>query len=311
MSQTTEEKLVENIQKLQEIERKLYQNLEKSIANGESIASKNIIITEINRISELRINLYKTLSGLNSNYQQNLNNTNSILGEQTKALGIVERELNENKEKLQQIDQDNINKMRMVQINTYYGQRFQEHTELMKILIYIFVPIILFTALFFYGFLPSSIYYVIIIIIALIGIYYIVKITVSIMSRDRMNYQEYDWFFNSNKAPTDDNIELDFKSPWETIDVTTCIGQECCLPNYLFDSKNNKCTLVKKTEGFGPMLVNQNNPIKNMDDEEYAVFTKYANTKNKPDVFMNSNVMPTYSSTSISNDSYEDAYEVK
>lgn len=311
MSQTTKEKLVENIQKLQEIEKKLYQNLETSIANNESVEKKNAIITEINRISDLRINLYKTLSGLNENYQTNLSETNDVLGEQTKALGIVERELNENKAKLEEIDQDNINKMRMVQINTYYGQRFQEHTHLMKILIFIFVPVILLTFLFFKGWIPSVIYYILLVIITLVGIYYIWTTIVSIVSRDRMNYQEYDWFFNSKKAPKDDNVKIDFKSPWESIDVTTCIGQECCLPDYIFDSENNKCTLKKKKEGFGSMKINKTNPIQNMDDEEYKVLTKYAYTQKKPDFVMGSNIMPTYSSTAISNDSYEDAYEVK
>lgn len=299
MVQTTEEKLVENIQKLQEIERKLYQNLEKSISNGESTATKNAIVAEINRVSTLRVNLYKTLGGLNGNYANNLGETVSVLGQQTKALGVVERELNENKKKLQEIEQDNVNKMRMVQINTYYGQRFQEHTYLMKILIYVFVPVAIFTFLFIKGFIPSMVYYAAIVVIGLLGFYYIWITIVSIMSRDRMNYQEYDWFFNSEKAPEYDILDVDVKSPWDNIDVTTCIGSECCLAGYKFDSANNKCTLDRAPVSEG---------LENMDKSEFDVLTKYAHTKAKPDIVMNSNVMPTYSSTNLSNDSYSTAY---
>ncbi len=307
MVQTTEEKLVENIQKLQEIEKKLYKNLEVSIANKKSSTNKNLIIAEINRIAELRINLYKTLSNLNGNYFSNLDETADVLGEQTIALSIVERELNENKNKLEEINQDNINKMRMVQINTYYGKRFEEHTYLMKVLLYTFVPVLILSFLFFKGWLPSMVYYVLIVIIGLIGFYYVWITIVSIMSRDKMNYEEYDWFFNSSKAPNEDNLKVNIKSPWESLDVTTCIGQECCLPGYVFDSDNNKCTLTRENM----TNMGSTNQIKNMDEEEYKVLTKYANTNKKPDVVMNSRVMPTYSSSNISSDDYESAYDVR
>ncbi len=143
------------------------------------------------------------------------------------------------------------------------------------------------------GWLPAMVYYAALVIIGLLGFYYIWITILSIISRDRMNYQEYDWFFNSKNAPTD-KIQGEISVPWEKIDVTTCVGPQCCLPGYKYDSDLNKCTLLE--EGF--------NTMNTIDEEEFEAFTRHAYTTKKPDIVMDSNVMPTYSSTNLSTQGY-------
>ena len=64
--------------------------------------------------------------------------------------------------------------------------------------------------------------------------------------RSNMNYQKYDWKFNSSNAPTNvsENQEND---PWSipkfsnNIDTTTCFGKGCCSTDQIYDVTTNKC----------------------------------------------------------------------
>jgi len=97
------------------------------------------IVEKMNQLSNMRINLYQTLSGVNNYYQNALTSTAGTLKDQTAAIYIVESELNKSKERLALLDTEKNNKIRLVEINNYYGDKYAEHSQLMKIIIYILV----------------------------------------------------------------------------------------------------------------------------------------------------------------------------
>ncbi len=89
------------------------------------------------------------------------------------------------------LEEEKNNNIRLVEINTYYGQKYSEHSYLMKIIVMMLLPILLLSILFSKGILPSKIYYILIAIIAIIGGIFIWKTVFSIVLRDPMNYEEY------------------------------------------------------------------------------------------------------------------------
>jgi hypothetical protein len=130
----------------------------------------------------------------------------------------------------------------------------------MKIVIYILVPVIILAFLNNKGFLPNSIYYVLIIIIGIIGAYFFWVRMSSIWMRDNMNYQEYNWKFIPNDDMPPDTTMTD---PWATsMNFGTCIGNACCSSGLVYDSSMNQCvkssTTTKKIESFitEPMINN-------------------------------------------------------
>jgi hypothetical protein len=210
------------------------------------------IIQKMNQLSTMRINLYQTLSGVNGVFQSALSSSIGTLQEQTSAIAIVENELNQSKQRLEVLEIEKNNKVRLVEINDYYGDKYAEHSQLMKIVIFTLVPIIILTFLKNKGFLPNIIYTVLVVIIALIGIYFFWYRFGSIISRDNMNYQEYDWI-----APTDMPTGSSSEDPWSGVGVGTCVGQFCCSNGQTYDSTLNQCvgdsTVVvpsSSTEGF-------------------------------------------------------------
>jgi len=240
MSQTpnfeeNNEQILNDIQSLQQIEQKLFNSLE---ANPNlSTKEQTIIIGKMNQLSNMRINLYKTLSSVNDYFENTLNSSIGSLKEQALAIEIVENELNQAKKRLEILEEEKNNKIRLVEINTYFGDKYEHKSNIMKIIVYTLIPIIILSLIYRTGFLPNIIYYFLLMIIASIGGYYFWVEYLSMIRRDRMNYQEYAWSFNTNSVPIGTPSSDD---PWQT-NFGTCIGNMCCSEGLIYDSNLNQC----------------------------------------------------------------------
>jgi flagellar motility protein MotE (MotC chaperone) len=284
--------ILNDIQSLQTIEQQLFSSLEEN--TGLTTEQQKKVVDKINGISKMRINLYETLNGVNSFFQNALANSKGTLSEQTAAIDIVEKELNTSKNRLKVLEEEKNNKIRLVEINDYYGQKYAEHSDLMKIIVIMLIPILILAILFNKGILPEKVYYILIGIVAIIGGVFIWRTVFSIMMRDPMNYQEYNWYFDPNNAPT--STTTSSTDPWASTTTTTtvtdtCVGNDCCSDGLVYDSTLNQCitsngetTSTTTTESF----VND-------------VFTKPSNNYKKPDVVLGSDNIKSNNSKSFIN----------
>jgi hypothetical protein len=236
------EQILRDIQSLQAIETELLNSLE---TNPNLSRDQQTKITEkINQIANMRVNLYSTLSNMNSFYRSALESSVGTLQQQVVAIGIVEDELNRSKKRLQILQQEKNNKIRLIEINNYYSDNYAEHTQLMKIIIFTLIPVIILGVLNNKGILPNSFYYILLIIVAFIGAYYFWRRFASIIMRDNMNYQEYDWYFNANTAPGAPSPSS-ASDPWASnlsSSSGTCIGEACCSVGQTWNPTLVKCT---------------------------------------------------------------------
>ena len=240
-AQQNNEQLLNDIQSLQTIEQQLFSSLENNPSLTPTQQQK--IVEKMNQLSNMRINLYQTLSGVNNYYQNALTSTAGTLKDQTTAIYIVESELNKSKERLALLDVEKNNKIRLVEINNYYGDKYAEHGNLMKIVILTLVPIIILALLNNSDILPNSIYYGLTAIITFIGGYFFWIRFGSIITRDNMNYQTYDWYFDPASAPTG-TTSTTSDDPWSSgFDYGTCIGDGCCSTGLTYDSSLNQCVV--------------------------------------------------------------------
>jgi membrane-associated HD superfamily phosphohydrolase len=236
--QENNEKLLNDIQTLQHIEQQFFTTLETNKNLPQSEQKK--IIDKINQISNMRINLYQTLSDINNYYGSTLNTSLDTLKEQTAAIAIIEDELNRAKKNLEMLELEKNNKIRLVEINNYYGEKYKEHVILMKIIIVTLVPIIILSILFNKNLLPSTLYYFLLCLIIIIGVTYFGYRYISILMRDNMDYGRYDWPFNIQKAPKGN--PGDSLDPWLSLgNIGTCIGSNCCSPGQMWNSDINQC----------------------------------------------------------------------
>lgn len=236
-----------NISQLQGIEKEYFNKLEQGATQDNiSQPDKDVMIQKINELSQMRINLYKNLNGMNEFGQ--VAYTRDTLSEQSSAIDIVENELNESKRRLKSVEEDRTNKLRLVEINTYYGERYNDHTFIMKIIILTCIPVLVLTLFKNAGFIPLNIYIICIIITLSIGVIFLGYHLYYTLYRDNMNYQEYDWWFDSSKAP-DVNTDVVTKDPWSVTGNSICFGQDCCAPDQVYNSDPsvNKCIPISST----------------------------------------------------------------
>lgn len=242
--QEKNEQTLSDIQGLQNIEQELFNKLNSGLTDGTlTPTQKNDIVTKINEISQMRINLYKNMNSVGSFYGENIASSNAALAEQTIAIGIVEQELNSAKSRLSELEDSSNQNMRMVQINTYYGEKYNNNTDILKSLILFCIPILFFTLLFQADMLPKAIYNILLIVFIVWGIISVGKKIIDASFRDKMNYQEYDWRFNKDSAPANDtNYDPQTSSdPWGNSGNIVCLGSNCCYAGTTYESTLNQC----------------------------------------------------------------------
>jgi len=237
--QENNEQILNDIQSLQQMEQQLFSGLENNPNLSPDEQKK--IIEKMNQLSTMRINLYQTLSGINNFFENALNTSVGSLKEQAVAIGIVENELNKAKARLEILEVERNNKIRLVEINTYFGDKYAEHSQLMKIIIYTLVPVIILAFINSKGFLPNTIYYILLGIISLIGAFFFWRRFSSIIMRDNMNYQEFNWPFNPDSANTVSSSSSS-TDPWASdMNLGSCVGDACCSSGLVYDTNMNQC----------------------------------------------------------------------
>jgi hypothetical protein len=223
----------------------------------------------MNQLSNMRIKLYQTLSGVNNYFENAVNSSSDTLKQQAFAIGIIENELNKSKQQLAVLEEEKNNKIRLVEINAYYGDKYTEHSKLMKIIIFTLIPVIILAFLNSKGILPNAIFNVIISIIALIGGYFLWKTYYSIITRDNMNYQEYNWSFDPNNATTTTS-QTTSTDPWVSeSSYGTCVGDACCSNGLIYDSSMNQCVDPTSTSTSTESFIN--NQLTKMEPGNYKI----------------------------------------
>lgn len=243
--------ILDDIQSLQQMEQQLFKTLETNPTLTSQQQSD--ILNKINQISKMRINLYETQYGVNNFYENAVSSSIGTLKEQTTAISIVEQELNRAKQRLELLERDKNNKIRLVEINDYFSDKYAEHSNLMKIIIFTLIPVIILALLNNKGFLPNSFFYVLLTIVVIIGSIFFWRRFASIIMRDNMNYQKYAWYFNPSHSSTTTN-KSSVSDPWlSSNSFGTCVGEYCCSAEQSYDVSLNQCigtSTTNETEAF-------------------------------------------------------------
>jgi len=272
--QERNDKIIDNIKSLQTTEMKLYNSLESKSLNADQ---KQQIIERINQISQSRMDLYANLKDMYSYYQEDVSDSRNTMNNQMVSVDVIENELNDSKRRLNLLESQKNNKIRLVEINTFYGKQYNAHKEIMQIIVVICIPVLILTVLASKGIIPPKINTLLTGIIIIIGVYIIGAKIIDLSNRDNINFDEYNWYFNKDDAPTNsaETTSNTSSDPWATSSLT-CVGAECCYDNSTYDEAQNKCipTVNLSTEA-----------------EAFGVLSKYASSANFPETRLQGNIM--------------------
>jgi len=198
--------VLENIRKLQEIEKYMFQNLEKINNQGGDSTAETQAISKINQLTETRINLFNQLKDVYSSTQNELNSERNSLANQIAMTGMVENELNSLKKNTGILESNKSNKLRLVEIGEYESKRYNAHIGVMKIIAACSV-IVLITSIISKQFpVPPIVTTSIIISTLTIGSVMIIIRVIDLLRRNNMDFDQYD-FAGMDKAQMQDGYE--------------------------------------------------------------------------------------------------------
>lgn len=211
--------MLQQIKDLQEKEEELFIELEN---NNDSV-EKELLLEQINSISTQRISIYNNLKILYNSNLKNSINTNNTLKEQNVIIDNIENELNEQKDKINKKNQEFINKLRLVQNNTYYSKKYTDQAQLLITLIILCVILIAISLLRRIEIIPTTLITLLIVLVLFIGIIIVYRKIMDMSLRNNLDYDTYDFPFNKENIDkkTMEVIMNEYVDETETLPVIT------------------------------------------------------------------------------------------
>lgn len=162
-------------------------------------------------------------------------NSRQILGD------IAGEQLAEARANAAELISANDGKKRMIELNTYYGKRFNAQAGVVKLFIYTCVPVLILAILANAGLIPTTIAGFIIVIIIVTGLIYIYGAVSDINRRSKMNFDEYEWEFDPSRVGVISNPNYVSKGGMGAGIGSGCVNGNCCGPNTLWDPNSGIC----------------------------------------------------------------------
>lgn len=180
---------------------------------------------ELEDVAKARAAIYQLLgSALKSDYSS-LVATSPLLESQSDALNFIEGEILTNEDKLKAVKQENINKVRLIEINEYYASLYEDQAWLMKIIVIMCVHISVLCILYKVLKFPENIFYMCLGGTLVVGSYFFITKAVNIASRDNMNYDAYNIPFTPPDTVVPANATV--QNPWYVENNVSSVDCSC------------------------------------------------------------------------------------
>lgn len=191
-----------------------------------------------------------TIQSINSvfdNYYNSDKTVNDTLTHQQDMLKIVDTENDRLNKKKDEIDTAYTGKQRAVALNDSYRLRYK---QILKIILVIIITIVLFIAIIFasrtFPLVPSFIFEILSIIVVSIGIIIVYSMTISLLSRSKVYYNELNLpppgiSGNTTATSFKRNYNQEVDDLLSSLDLNICYGSSCCDLGTHWDSGNGVC----------------------------------------------------------------------
>jgi hypothetical protein len=205
---------IANISMIQSLESEIYDKLLKN-DTAQTMSEEDIdkLTNELGNLSIIKINLYDSIKEMYDSSVTTMSSSQENVQEQLSAIKIVEQELQSSAKRLNELNDNNINKMRMIEINRYNEEKYNDHAGFIKYLI-LFIIILLFIYILHRRLLINdSIYKILLFIVILIGFIILGRYYYKMMFRSNMEYQEYVFPYAATVGST--STDTSTSNPWE------------------------------------------------------------------------------------------------
>jgi len=171
-------------------------------------------------------------------------NSKALYDAQKTAMDFIKSEKERSAKNAKLLTEDNSNKRRMAQVNTYYTRHYEENTEVMKNIIYVSVALIILAVLRNKELIPASISTLGVILVLTLGGIVIGAQVFDIIRRNDHDFDKYDWNFNEEEMNRKQLLQQN-ANPANLSEMgmglSQCYGPGCCDVGTIWDISLNKC----------------------------------------------------------------------
>lgn len=242
-----------NIKRLQGLEEDLYSILEQQTSTPGNVGNYETIIGKINDLAMARVSLFQTLGSMHEYVQNSVSNSRVDLVDQMTMANVVEQELKDSRAHLNGLAEIKNDKIRMVEINNYFAQRYKEQSSLMRLVIYLCIPLLLLGIVAKLHILPESLVHYLTGITIAVGVYLFARRAWDISVRSNMNFNEYDFGSDDPKNQHPTVMEYNRTHFFPNFSLgnvigkvgVECYGNSCCSLGMHYDENRHQCVLNK------------------------------------------------------------------
>ena len=168
----------------------------------------------------------------------------ALYAAQRTAIDFIKKERARSEKNATLLSEDNSNKRRMAQVNTYYTRHYEANTDVMKNIIYVSVALIILAVLRNKELIPASISTLGIILILTFGGIVIGSQVYDIVRRNDHDFDKYDWNFNEDEMNRKQLVQQN-TDPANLSEMgmgmAPCYGPGCCDIGTTWDNDSKKC----------------------------------------------------------------------
>ena len=134
---TKHQNTIKDIQKLQEIEKYMFNNLQSLNKSSDGDLQKTEVIkNRLDELSTMRLGLFNQLKNMYQDGQSETANSRSNLTDQNTMVSVIENELSNAKRELSALEDERKNKKRLVELTEYEYDRYKSHKNILKVIAY-------------------------------------------------------------------------------------------------------------------------------------------------------------------------------
>lgn len=160
---------------------------------------------------------------------------------QKTAIDFIKKEKLRAEKSAGSLKQDNLNKRRMAQINTYYTQNYEANTEIMKNIIFLSLALMALAVLRKKELIPDSISTLGVIFVLTLGGIVIGQQAYDIVRRNDHDFNKYDWNFNEEQMNKNHITQNTSNLSELGMGMAPCYGPGCCHVGTKWNETEKKC----------------------------------------------------------------------
>jgi hypothetical protein len=202
--------------------------------------------TEQNNLIEARSALVNVLAYTYGTVKEagKVFDSDALYEAQKTAIDFIAKEKKRAAMNAKTLSEDNTNKRRMAQVNTYYTRNYEANTEVMKNIIYVSIVLIVLAVLRNKELIPASISTLGVIFVLTMGGIVIGKQVFDIMRRNDHDFDKYDWNFNEDDM--NNKFVQQTADPSKPMELgmggAPCYGPGCCDVGTTWNEAKKRCT---------------------------------------------------------------------